>query len=105
MLLVRIKEKNVIVEMNNIQKNRLILKRKWSREKFDTVIMNVLFDEINGCLYKDYGNELIQFEFEVRDFRYLLHIVVKGTQYIGYLQKLNANKIKLEKAILNLTGV
>lgn len=76
MLLARSKEKNVIVEVNCIQENRLILKRKRSREKFDTVIMNVLLDEIEGCLVKDYGNGLFEFEFEVRDFGYSLHILL-----------------------------
>ena len=76
MLLARSEEKNVTVEVNSIQENRLILKRKRSREKFDTVIMNVLLDEINGCLVKDYGNGQIQFEFEVKDFRYSVHVAV-----------------------------
>lgn len=76
MLLARSKEKNVTVEVNSIQENRLILKRKRSREKFDTVIMNVVLDEINNCLVKDYGNGLFEFEFGVRDFRYSLHIAV-----------------------------
>lgn len=76
MLLARSKENNVIVKVNCIQENRLILKRKRSREKFDTTIMNVLLDEINGCLVKDYGNGLIQFEFGVRDFRCSLNIAV-----------------------------
>lgn len=76
MLLARSKEKNVTVEVNSIQNNRLILKRKRSREKFDTVIMNILLDEINNCLVKDYGNRLFEFEFEVRDLRYSLHISV-----------------------------
>ena len=47
MLLARSKEKNVTVELNCAQDNCLILKRKRNREKFDTVIMNVLLDEIN----------------------------------------------------------
>lgn len=76
MLLARSMEKNVTIEVNSIQENRLILKRKLSREKFDTTIMNVLLDEINGCLVKNYGNRLFEFEFEVRDFRYSLHIAV-----------------------------
>lgn len=76
MLLARSREKNVTIEVNSVQNNRLILKRKRSREKFDTVIMNVLLDEIEGCLVKDYGNGLFEFEFEVRDFRYSLHIAV-----------------------------
>lgn len=76
MLLARSKEKNVTVEVNSIQENRLILKRKRSREKFDTVIMNVLLDEINNCLVKDYGNGLYEFLFGVRDFRYSLHVAV-----------------------------
>ncbi len=76
MLLARSKEKNVTVEVNSVQNNRLILKRKRSREKFDTVIMNVLLDKINGCLFKDYGNGLFEFEFEVRDFRYSLQVAV-----------------------------
>lgn len=76
MLLARSKEKNVSVEINSVQNNRLILKRRRSREKFDTVIMNVLLDEINNCLFKDYSNGLFEFEFEVRDFRYSLHIAV-----------------------------
>ena len=74
MLLARSKDKNVTVEVNSIQENRLILKRKRSREKFDTVILNILLDELNNCLVKDYGNGL--FEFEVRDFRYSLHVAV-----------------------------
>ena len=76
MLLARSREKNVTVEVNSIQENRLILKRKRSRDKFDTVIMNILLDEIKGCLFKDYDNGLFEFEFEVRDFRYSLHIAV-----------------------------
>ena len=76
MLLARSKEKNVSVEVNSIQENRLILKRKRSREKFDTVIMNIFLDEINGCLFKDYSNGLYEFEFEVRDFRYSLHVSI-----------------------------
>ena len=76
MLLARSREKNVTVELNSIQDNRLILKRKQSREKFDTVIMNVLLDEINNCLVKDYGNGLFEFDFEVRDFGYSLHVEV-----------------------------
>lgn len=76
MLLARSKEKNVTIEINSIQENHLILKRKRSREKFDTVIMNILLDEINNCLVKDYGNGLFEFEFEVRDLRYSLHISV-----------------------------
>lgn len=76
MLLARSKERNVTVEINSIQENRLILKRKRSREKFDTVIMNVLLDEIINCLVKDYGNGLFEFEFEVRDFRCSLHVSV-----------------------------
>ena len=75
MLLARSKEKNVSVEINSIQDNRLILKRKRSREKYDTAIMNILLDEINDCLFKDYGNGIIQFEFEVRDFRYSFHVL------------------------------
>ncbi|MBD5136120.1 MAG: hypothetical protein HDT39_09215 [Lachnospiraceae bacterium] len=76
MLLARSKEKNVTVEVNSIQDNRLILKRKRSREKFDTVIMNIPLDEINDCLVKDYGNGLFEFEFEVCNFRYSLHVSV-----------------------------
>lgn len=76
MLLARSKEKNVSVETNCIQESRLILKRKRSKERFDTVIMNVLLDEINGCLVKDYGNGLYECLFEVRGLRYSLHILV-----------------------------
>lgn len=76
MLLARSKEKNVSVEINSVQENRLILKRKRGREKFNTVIMNVLLDEINNCLVKDYGNGLYEFLFGVRDFRYSLHVAV-----------------------------
>lgn len=72
MLLARSKEKNVTVEVNSIQENRLILKKNSGR--CSTVIMNILLDEINNCLVKDYGNGLFEFEFEVRDFRYSLHI-------------------------------
>lgn len=74
MLLARSKEKNVSVEVNSIQENRLILKKNSGR--CSTVIMNILLDEINNCLVKDYGNGLFEFEFEVRDFRYSLHISV-----------------------------
>lgn len=72
MLLARSKEKNVSVEVNCIQNNRLILKKNSGR--CSTVIMNILLDEINDCLVKDYGNGLFEFEFEVRNFRYSLHI-------------------------------
>ncbi len=74
MLLARSKEKNVTIEINSIQENRLILKKNSGR--CSTVIMNILLDEINNCLVKDYGNGLFEFEFEVRDFRYSLHIAV-----------------------------
>ena len=74
MLLARSREKNVTVEVNSIQENRLILKKNSGR--CSTVIMNILLDEINNCLVKDYGNGLFEFEFEVRDFRYSLHIAV-----------------------------
>lgn len=74
MLLARSKEKNVSVEVNSIQENRLILKKNSGR--CSTVIMNILLDEINGCLVKNYGNGLFEFEFEVRDFRYSLHMLV-----------------------------
>lgn len=72
MLLARSKEKNVSVEVNSIQDNRLILKKNSGR--CSTVIMNILLDEIHNCLFKDYDNGLFEFEFEVRDFRYSLHI-------------------------------
>ncbi len=72
MLLARSKEKNVTVEVNSIQDNRLILKKNSGR--CSTVLMNILLDEIHNCLVKDYGNGLFEFEFEVRDFRYSLHI-------------------------------
>lgn len=72
MLLARSKEKNVIVEVNSIQENRLILKKNSGR--CSTVIVNILLDEIHNCLVKDYGNGLFEFEFEVRDFRYSLYI-------------------------------
>lgn len=72
MLLARNREKNVTVEVNSIQESRLILKKNSGR--CSTVIMNILLDEIEGCLVKDYGNGLFEFEFEVRDFRYSLHI-------------------------------
>lgn len=72
MLLVRSKEKNITVEVNSVQENRLILKKNSGR--CSTVIMNVLLNEINDCLVKDYGNGLFEFEFKVRDFRYSLHI-------------------------------
>lgn len=72
MLLARSKEKNVSVEVNCIQENRLILKKNSGR--CSTIIMNILLDEINNCLVKDYGNGLFEFEFEVRNFRYSLHI-------------------------------
>lgn len=74
MLLARNKEKNVTVEVNSIQENRLIIKKNSGR--CSTVIMNILLDEIHNCLFKDYGNGLFEFEFEVRDFRYSLHIAV-----------------------------
>ena len=72
MLLARSREKNVSVETNCIQENRLILKKNNGR--CSTVIMNILQDEINDCLVKEYGNGLFEFEFEVRDFSYSLHI-------------------------------
>ena len=72
MLLARSKEKNVTVEVNSIQENRK--KKKKNSGRYSTVIVNILLDEINNCLVKDYGNGLCEFEFEVRDFRYSLHI-------------------------------
>ena len=74
MLLARNEEKNVTVESSSVQYNNLILKKNNGR--CSTVIMNVLLDEINGCLVKKYNNGLFEFEFEVRDFRYSLHILV-----------------------------
>ena len=74
MLLARNEEKNVTVESSSVQYTRLILKKNNGR--CSTVIMNVLLDEINGCLVKKYNNGLFEFEFEVRDFRYSLHILV-----------------------------
>ncbi len=76
MLLARSNEKNVTVDLNSVQDNRLILKRKRSREKFDTIIMDILLDEIHNCLVEEYRNGLFDFEFEVRDFRYSLHIFI-----------------------------
>lgn len=75
MLLARLKKKNVAAEVNTIQKDRLILK-KGSSYRNITVIMNILLDEINNCLFKNYGNGLFEFEFEVRGFRYSLHITI-----------------------------
>lgn len=72
MLIARSVEKSVSVEVNSIQENRLILKKNSGR--CSTVIVNILLDEINNCLVKDYGNGLFEFEFEVRDFRYSLNI-------------------------------
>ena len=72
MLLARSRERNVTIEVNSIQENRLILKKNSGR--CSTVIMNILLNEIHNCLVKDYGNGLCEFEFEVRDFRYSLHI-------------------------------
>lgn len=74
MLLARSKEKNVSVEVNSVQDNRLILKKNSGR--CSTVIMNILLDEINDCLVEDYGNGLFDFELEIRDFRYSLHIEI-----------------------------
>lgn len=74
MLLVRSKEKNVLVEVNSIQENRLILKKNSGR--CSTVIVNILLDEIHNCLFKDYDNGLFEFEFEVRELGYSLHIAV-----------------------------
>lgn len=73
MLLARSKEKNVIVDINSVQENRLILKKSG---RCSTIIMNILLDEINNCLVKDYGNGLFEFEFEVRNFRYSLHVSI-----------------------------
>lgn len=75
MLLARSKEKNVSVEVNSIQENRLILKKNSGR--CNTVIMNILLNEIHNCLFKDYGNGLFEFEFEVRGIRYSLHILME----------------------------
>lgn len=74
MLLARSKEKNVTVEVNSIQDNRLILKKNSGR--CSTVIMNILLDEINDCLIKDYGNGLVEHLFEMNGFSYSLNILV-----------------------------
>lgn len=73
MLLARSKERNVTVDINSVQENRLILKKSG---RCSTIIMNILLDEINNCLVKYYGNGLFEIEFEVRNFRYSLHVAV-----------------------------
>lgn len=74
MLLARSKEKNVNVEVevDTVQGKRLILE---SGGRCSTVIMDILLDEICNCFVKDYGG-LFEFEFEVRDLCYSLHIFV-----------------------------
>ena len=74
MLLARSRERNVTIEVNSIQENRLILKK--SSGRCSTVIMNILLNEIHNCLVKDYGNGLFEFEFEVRELAYSLYIEV-----------------------------
>lgn len=71
MLLARSKEKNVTVDVNSVREKRLIIKKN---DRCSIIIMNILLDEINNCLFKDYGNGLFEFEFEVRNFRYSLHV-------------------------------
>lgn len=72
MLLARSKEKNVNVEVDTVQGKRLILE---SGGRCSTVIMDILLDEICNCFVKDYGG-LFEFEFEVRDLCYSLHISI-----------------------------
>ena len=76
MLLARSKEKNVRVEVNSVQDNRLILKKGGKGGRCSTVIMNILLDEISNCLIKKYSANIYDFEFEVRDFRYSLEIEI-----------------------------
>jgi len=76
MLLARSIERNVAVDVNSVRDNCLVLKSSGRYGKCRTVIMNILLDEINDCLVKNYGNGLSEFEFEVRGFRYSLHVLV-----------------------------
>ncbi|MCM1173408.1 MAG: hypothetical protein NC393_14955 [Clostridium sp.] len=73
MLLARSREKNVVALVNSVQDKRLILKKSG---RCSTIIMNVLLDEICGCLVKDYGSGLLEFEFEVYNLRYSLNVSV-----------------------------
>lgn len=76
MLLARSREKNVSVKSNIIQDKRLVLEKGSMGSGYNAVIMNILLDEINNCLYEYCGNGLYDFEFEVRGFRHSLHIAV-----------------------------
>lgn len=73
MLLAHSKEKNVTADINSIQDDRLVLKKG---SRCETVIMNILLDEIHNCLVEEYGTGMYDFEFEVRDFRYSLNVSV-----------------------------
>lgn len=73
MLVARSREKNVIVDVSEIQDKRLILKRG---DRYKTYIMNIFLDEINNCLMIKDREDLFDFEFEIRDFRYSLVIKI-----------------------------
>ena len=51
MLLARSREKNVAVKSNIIQDKRLVLEKGSRGSRCSTIIMNILLDEINNCLY------------------------------------------------------
>lgn len=70
MLLARNEENNVKAELNSVRERRLILKKN------KTVIMNILLNEIDNCLIKNYGDELYDFEFELRGIRYSLNVTI-----------------------------
>lgn len=71
MQLLRSTGKNVSVKIDTIQDTRLILKRG---DRFKTVILNILIDEISNCMFKDYGNGLQEFIFEICGVEYSLNV-------------------------------
>lgn len=62
MILVRGYDKNVSVDLEELNDGRLVLKRK-----DDTFILDLVLDEIKNCIFENYGKDLHEFIFDVRD--------------------------------------
>lgn len=71
MLLSRCRELNVIAELDTTGSKRLILQKA---NRYKKIIMNIVADEITDCMTKDYNNDVIGFEFEIRGLRCSLSV-------------------------------
>ena len=67
MLFGRIDEKNIKCR---VEADRIIIEKK------NTVIMNIIADEIHDCLFTKYGNDKFEFDFEIKELSYSLYVEV-----------------------------